>query len=670
MREESNSLSLDHIEIFFELLSQSTEDYIFFWDINRNKFKISSAIFDEFNLSKEIESDLVNCWSKIVYPDDVQIWKDDIQELLHGKKGEHNLEYRLINKYKEIVWISCRGKVYVSDDPKTIFLVGRIKNIGEKNKFDSITGTWNREQFEHRMNYLIKEKIYKNGAMFIMDIDNFKNINEKYGHSYGDKVLRAIATEVLEYLPKDVRLYRLDGDEFAFFYPMCTKETIEKIYEKIQMYTNTQHEIESSKYYCTVTAGVAMYPEDGDNYLDLFKHADIALDIAKISGKNRIKFFSQELYENKLKVISMQQKLRECVENNFNDFELLDGDEFAFFYPMCTKETIEKIYEKIQMYTNTQHEIESSKYYCTVTAGVAMYPEDGDNYLDLFKHADIALDIAKISGKNRIKFFSQELYENKLKVISMQQKLRECVENNFNDFELFFQPQVNAVTKEVIGAEVLLRWHSSTYGEVSPVEFIPILEQSNLIIPVGKWIIKEAVKQCKEWHKINPDFKISVNVSYIQLKEDFFRDFIVECLVEYQLRPEFLILELTENCWIPDINLLNDKFISLKGIGVYIAIDDFGTGYSSLNYLKELSVNIIKIERSFVKNITYNSYEYTFLEYIIKLAHIINLKVCVEGIESYEEYDIVKSLGVDIIQGFLFGRPVSASEFYKFQLSK
>ncbi|HBG1341245.1 TPA: GGDEF and EAL domain-containing protein [Clostridioides difficile] len=556
MREESNSLSLDHIEIFFELLSQSTEDYIFFWDINRNKFKISSAIFDEFNLSKEIESDLVNCWSKIVYPDDVQIWKDDIQELLHGKKGEHNLEYRLINKYKEIVWISCRGKVYVSDDPKTIFLVGRIKNIGEKNKFDSITGTWNREQFEHKMNYLIKEKIYKNGAMFIMDIDNFKNINEKYGHSYGDKVLRAIATEVLEYLPKDVRLYRLDGDEFAFFYPMCTKETIEKIYEKIQMYTNTQHEIESSKYYCTVTAGVAMYPEDGDNYLDLFKHADIALDIAKISGKNRIKFFSQELYENKLKVISMQQKLRECVENNFNDFEL------------------------------------------------------------------------------------------------------------------FFQPQVNAVTKEVIGAEVLLRWHSSTYGEVSPVEFIPILEQSNLIIPVGKWIIKEAVKQCKEWHKINPDFKISVNVSYIQLKEDFFRDFIVECLVEYQLRPEFLILELTENCRIPDINLLNDKFISLKGIGVYIAIDDFGTGYSSLNYLKELSVNIIKIERSFVKNITYNSYEYTFLEYIIKLAHIINLKVCVEGIESYEEYDIVKSLGVDIIQGFLFGRPVSASEFYKFQLSK
>ncbi|HGM3772121.1 TPA: phosphodiesterase PdcB [Clostridioides difficile] len=556
MREESNSLSLDHIEIFFELLSQSTEDYIFFWDINGNKFKISSAIFDEFNLSKEIESDLVNCWSKIVYPDDVQIWKDDIQELLDGKKGEHNLEYRLINKYEEIVWISCRGKVYVSDDPKTILLVGRIKNIGEKNKFDSITGTWNREQFEHRMNYLIKEKIYKNGAMFIMDVDNFKNINEKYGHSYGDKVLRAIATEVLEYLPKDVRLYRLDGDEFAFFYPMCTKETIEKIYEKIHMYTNTQHEIESNKYYCTITAGVAMYPEDGDNYLDLFKHADIALDIAKISGKNRIKFFSQELYENKLKVISMQQKLRECVENNFNDFEL------------------------------------------------------------------------------------------------------------------FFQPQVNAITKEIIGAEVLLRWHSGTYGEVSPVEFIPILEQSNLIIPVGKWIIKEAVKQCKEWHKINPDFKISVNVSYIQLKEDFFRDFIVECLVEYQLRPEFLILELTENCWIPDINLLNDKFISLKGIGVYIAIDDFGTGYSSLNYLKELSVNIIKIERSFVKNITYNSYEYTFLEYIIKLAHIINLKVCVEGIESYEEYDIVKSLGVDIIQGFLFGRPVSASEFYKFQLSK
>ncbi|MCC0644810.1 MULTISPECIES: GGDEF and EAL domain-containing protein [unclassified Clostridioides] len=555
MREESNSLNLDHIEIFFELLSQSTEDYIFFWDINRNKFKISSAIFDEFNLSKDMDSDVVNCWSKIVYPDDVKVWKDDIQALVDGKKDEHNLEYRLINKYEEVVWISCRGKAYVSDDQKTIIIVGRIKNIGEKNKFDSITGTWNREQFEYRMNCIIKEKIYTSGAIFIMDIDNFKNINEKYGHSYGDKVLRAIATEVLEYLPKDVRLYRLDGDEFAFFYPMCNKETIENLYEKIQLYTNTQHEIESNKYYCTVTAGVAMYPEDGDNYLDLFKHADIALDIAKMGGKNRMKFFSKELYENKLKVISMQQKLRECIENDFNDLEL------------------------------------------------------------------------------------------------------------------FFQPQVDASTKNVIGAEALLRWHSNTYGEVSPVEFIPILEQSNLIIPVGKWIIKEAVKQCKEWHKVNPAFKISVNVSYIQLKEDFFRDFIIECLIEYQLKPEFLILELTENCWIPDINLLNDKFISLKSIGVHIAIDDFGTGYSSLNYLKELSVNIIKIERSFVKNITYNSYEHTFLEYIIKLAHIINLKVCVEGIESYEEYNIVKSLGVDIIQGFLFGRPVSASEFYRLKLS-
>ncbi|MGO0881326.1 bifunctional diguanylate cyclase/phosphodiesterase [Clostridioides difficile] len=555
MREELNSLDLNQIEIFFELLSQNTEDYIFFWDINKNNFKISSSIFDEFNLSKDIEYDVINCWIKIIYPEDIQVWKDDIQTVLNGEKDEHNLEYRLVNKYKEIVWISCRGKAYVSDDKKTIIMVGRIKNIGEKNKFDVITGTWNREQFEYRMNCIIKEKIYTSGAMFIMDIDNFKNINERYGHSYGDKVLRAIATEVLEYLPKDVRLYRLDGDEFAFFYPMCNKETIETLYEKIQLYTNTQHEIESNKYYCTVTAGVAMYPDDGDNYLDLFKHADIALDIAKMGGKNRMKFFSKELYENKLKVISMQQKLRESIENDFNDLEL------------------------------------------------------------------------------------------------------------------FFQPQVDAFTKNVIGAEALLRWHSNTYGEVSPVEFIPILEQSNLIIPVGKWIIKKAVKQCKEWHKVNPDFKISVNVSYIQLKEDFFRDFIIECLIEYQLRPEFLILELTENCWIPDISLLNDKFVSLKSIGVHIAIDDFGTGYSSLNYLKELSVNIIKIERSFVKNITYNSYEHTFLEYIIKLAHIINLKVCVEGIESYEEYNIVKSLGVDIIQGFLFGRPVSASEFYRLQLS-
>lgn len=215
--------------------------------------------------------------------------------------------------------------------------------------------------------------------------------------------------------------------------------------------------------------------------------------------------------------------------------------------------------------------------------------------------------------------------------------------------------------KQWLGAEALLRWHSSQHGEVSPIEFIPLLEESHLIIQVGKWVFEQAVTQCKKWQEYNPDFMMSINVSYIQLKENALLEYLRNN--HHELTLKNFILELTENCWVPNLQFLNQEFKGIQEMGYGIAIDDFGTGYSSLSHLKELPANVIKIDRSFIRGIKEGSYEYTFLEYIVKLAHIIDLKVCVEGVETLEEFEIVKKALPDYIQGFLFGKPICAKEF-------
>ena len=389
----------------------------------------------------------------------------------------------------------------------------------------------------------------KEGVIVVLDIDNFKNINERYGYAFGDRTLNLISTQLLTVLPKGCQMYRLDGDEFAFLIENGTENLTQTIYENIQLF----------------------------------------------------------------------------VTNNF----IMDHQ----------------------------------RVYISLSAGACFYPKDGHNYQKLFRHAENAVEIAKMNGKNQLVFFSKEMYQRKLKIIELQESLHNTVVNGCNEFELYYQPQIDVQTKEVVGAEALLRWHSPQHGEVSPIDFIPLLEESQLIIQVGKWVFEEAVKQCEIWQKYNPDFMMSINVSYIQLKENALLEYLKNEHNKNHSPIKNCILELTENCWVPNLQFINQEFKNIQKMGYGVAIDDFGTGYSSLSHLKELPANVIKIDRSFVQGIHEESYEYIFLEYIVKLAHVIHLKVCVEGVETEEEYQVVKKTDPDYIQGFLFGKPIPVLEF-------
>ncbi|MBQ1915490.1 MAG: EAL domain-containing protein, partial [Selenomonadaceae bacterium] len=280
------------------------------------------------------------------------------------------------------------------------------------------------------------------------------------------------------------------------------------------------------------------------------------------------------------------------------------------------------------------------------------------------KHAEAAMDIAKRDGKNRNCIFSKEQYNRWVRSISMRDNLRESVENGCTGFSLFFQPQVSAEDQCLIGAEALLRWKSPKGRMVAPMEFIPILEETRLIIPVGRWIVEEALRVCKKWRRIVPNFKVSVNLSYEQVKDASFKDFVNDCIDRYDVPPEALVLELTESKIIADWNFVNREFNHFRKKGISIAMDDFGTGYSSLATLKNLSCDIVKIDREFVKNILENDFDRRLVKYTVELCHSIGIRTCIEGVEEEEVYKLLRQeCNADTIQGYLFGRPESVENF-------
>ncbi len=360
----------------------------------------------------------------------------------------------------------------------------------------------------------------------------------------------------------------------------------------------------------------------------------------------------------------MSQRIQTLLPGNAS-FYRLDGDEFGILVANGGPEDLRNLFGKIHSVFQSQQSYNGQKFFCTVSAGCVSYPADASDYLELFKHADYSLEQAKHTGKNRAVFFSQDILSLNSRSLILAELLRESAENNYNDFSVQYQPQVDALTGAVIGAEVLARYQCEQYGDLPPVEFIPLLEQRGLIVPTGKWILEQAVRQCKQWEAIMPLFSVSVNLSYLQVAEPDLVPFVRRTLHRYGLAPEKLVLELTETYMVREAETVQRVFDELRGIGVRVAIDDFGTGYSSLEILKVSPADIVKIDRIFIQNIINSRFDATFIQFIVALCHDVGIKVCLEGVETPEEYQVVSPMKLDMIQGYLFGRPETAESFQR-----
>ncbi len=347
----------------------------------------------------------------------------------------------------------------------------------------------------------------------------------------------------------------------------------------------------------------------------------------------------------------------------------LGGDEFALFLnkveslddiAIVTKRIIDIISKPIK--------IDNYEVMLTPSIGIAIYPDNGQFANQLMKHADIAMYKAKEAGRRTYTFYSNSLNERSLERLKLEEYLRTGIEKQ--EFELQFQPQIDLTKNCVNKAEALVRWRHPELGIVSPLEFIPLAEESGLIIELGEWILREACLQAKRWLDDGMTCRISVNVSSVQFKQSDLISKVKLALSDSQLPPELLELELTESAIMSDVEDNIIRLQNLKDMGVTIAVDDFGTGYSSLSYLKKFPIDTLKIDRSFIEDIADNENDEAIVKAIMALAESMNLKVVAEGIESIEQLKILHTFNCGLIQGFYFSEPLTNTDFVYFVKTK
>lgn len=346
--------------------------------------------------------------------------------------------------------------------------------------------------------------------------------------------------------------------------------------------------------------------------------------------------------------------LESCVDNMLSVYRL-DSDRFAVNFAGYTEDEVRKVYQTIQS---------NLKENCTISAGAVCYPILGVKDANIiFNYAERSLDRAKQNGRNCLVFFSAEDYEKQLSHIDLTEELRKSVRKNCEGFYLVYQPQVSADGYRVVGAETLLRFRSPYRGVVPPNEFIGILEQSGMIIPVGDWVLKEAIRQCAKWRTYHPEFRMSINISYVQLENRELSQHIYDLLEENGLPGDAVVLELTESMQLQNYTKYNQLFYQWGKRGIQISMDDFGTGYSSLGYLKSLAVDEIKVDRCFISHIDANAYNYRLLSNILELARSCQIRVVCEGVETIEELQSLSELAPEELQGFYFSKPLEPQVF-------
>ena len=339
------------------------------------------------------------------------------------------------------------------------------------------------------------------------------------------------------------------------------------------------------------------------------------------------------------------------------------GDEFTIILPdIKDTDCIDRVAQDIILQLSKPFDLGLNKVYVSASIGIAIYPDDADTISGLLRNADQAMYKAKQTGRSRFNYFTssmQTLAQERQKLIS---DLHNALE--LKEFELYYQPIFDMKTGKIIKAEALIRWNHPTKGLVNPDDFIPLSEKCGVIVALGDWVFKEAASQTKEWlNKYNLDLQISINKSPIQFKFESKAESWTKYINDIGLSSENIVIEITENVLMDNENDILDKLLKLQDAGFQIAIDDFGTGYSSISYLKKFDIDYIKIDRSFVSNLTPDSQDMILCEAMIGMAHKLGIKVIAEGIETQSENELLNFMDCDYGQGYLFSKPIPANEF-------
>ena len=463
-------------------------------------------------------------------------------------------EDRWLDAYKtEIDWVDGRKvslcTLYDITDKKVY-----QREIEEQANNDFLTGLFNRMRCEQDLaKYVMKaQNSGQKGVLLYLDLDDFKHINDGLGHQYGDVLLKAISHSLQHVSDVSDTCYRTGGDEFIVIVPGKLFNKIDAIIEEISSIFTKPWFLKGEDYYCTMSMGVACFPEDGTTVDELIRKADMALMRAKRRGKNRIEYYN---------------------------------------------------------------------------------------------------DTDAASASHRL---------------DLEKNMRTAAMNACSEFEVYYQPIIDTKDQKnaCCGAEALVRWNSSVMGFVSPNDFIPLAEYLGLINPIGEYVLRQAVKRCKYWNDMgHPDYKVNVNLSVVQLLQNDIVKKIKSAIEDSHINTANLTLEVTESLAINDMVRMKKILSEIKSLGVKVALDDFGTGYSSLNHIREMPIDVIKIDRCFIEHLGEDDFSDAFVKMVAELARAIGARVCVEGVETDQQLDVVQQMNIGMIQGYYFGKPMQIGEF-------
>lgn len=542
-------------DLLYDALVQSTDAYIFICNMKTGVFRYTKKMVEEFELPGEVIENAAAVWGARVHENDRPAFLEANQEIADGRVSSHCVEYRARNRSGQWVWIRCRGHLEFDEQGEPELFAGFITNLGKRNRIDHLTGLFNRLEFEEDVCRLMEKEPRVSFGVMTLGIDDLKHINDLYGRTFGDEVIRIASQRLQSLLPEGTLFYRMDGDEFGIVVQGCS-------------------------------------------------------------------------YEDNIR-------------------------------------RMEQIYRIVGHLFGSQQEYEGKKYACTLSAGCLVYPDHVEDYDTLMQYAGYTLEYSKRHGKKRCTFFSEDILSQRIRKLKMVELLRESAENDCAGFSLCYQPIVGAEDGRLIGMEALARWQREPFGQVSPVEFVPLLEESGLIVPVGRWVLKTALHVCRAWLEQCPALVLHVNVSFVQIQNSSFAKTVLQEVEQAQFPPENLVLELTESYFASGNPAISQTFQELRSHKIRVAMDDFGTGYSTLGLLKETPADIVKIDRAFVRDIRNSHFDATFIRFIVALCHDAGSQVCLEGVETEEEYHLVSRMGLDMIQGFLFSRPLPEQAFAK-----
>ena len=390
---------------------------------------------------------------------------------------------------------------------------------------------------------------------------------------------------------------------------------------------------------------------------------DLCIMMIGVRGFSRINNTFGYYFGNRV-IQDLCQRIRVLAGDGI-DLYHLDGSRFMLISNRHGIDEMQLFYERLRSQLSSFVEVDGRHVILSVGGSLLAVSPTSADVRTIYSCLTYSFEESKRLKQGDLVVFDHENDKGKQELLEKISAVRASIVHNFAGFELYYQPIISAKTGTLSAAEALIRWSSPKYGLVPPNDFIPVLEQDNLFPKLGDWILRQALKDCAEYAKRDSNFLINVNASYSQFERDDYVQSVKDALTQTGVNPRNLCIELTERCRLLDMSLLDHKISELKAIGVKFALDDFGTGYSSVNALRNLQVDIVKIDRAFVKDIETNNKDRDFIGVIAKLASVIGASLCVEGIETKKMVDLLAAYGVKSLQGYLFSKPVPIEKFHE-----